>query len=264
MRQSPPENVIYGLHAVEELLKHRIHEIDRVYFEADKTSSALFKVLKLCRKQRLSYQKVPGQRLDGLAATTKHQGVVAVCSVKAYSTIESLLDSLKAAISPPLLVVPASMEDPRNLGSLIRSCVAFGVSGLLLERKNTTLLGATVAKAAAGMMEHLTIVKPKNLEGLIGDLKLQGFSVLGARQNAPLAPEKVDFTGPSIIIIGGENRDIPPYLLRLCTHLVGIPIRPVAQSLNATVAGSILLYECGRQRGWKSVLDAEKCINFIN
>jgi 23S rRNA (guanosine2251-2'-O)-methyltransferase len=193
---------------------------------------------------------VPVQRLDALAGTTKHQGVVVMCGVKAYSTVESLLDSLKAASSPPLLVVPASMEDPRNLGSLIRSCVAFGVNGLLLERKNTALLGDVVAKTSAGMMEHLTIVKPKNLEGMLIDLKTRGYGVTGASQGSPLAPERVDFTGPSIIVIGGENRDIPPYLLRLCTHLVGIPISPVAQSLNATVAGSILLYECRRQRGF--------------
>jgi 23S rRNA (guanosine2251-2'-O)-methyltransferase len=249
MYDSNPENVIYGIHAVEELLKLRIHEIERIFFEAEKSSSPLFELLKECRKQRLNYQMVPVQRLDALAGTTKHQGVVVICGIKAYATVESLVESLKAATTPPLLVVPASMEDPRNLGSLIRSCVAFGVHGLLLERKNTALLGDVVAKTSAGMMEHLTIVKPKNLEGLIGELKTQGYDVIGASQNSPVTPEKVDFKGPTIIVIGGENRDIPPYLLRLCTQLVGIPIQSKAQSLNATVAGSILLYECNRQRG---------------
>jgi len=250
-----PENVIYGIHAVEELVKTRIQEIDRIFFEDTKHSAGLFEVLKICRKNRLSYQLVPTQRLDALAETAKHQGVVAICSAKAFATVEFLLDALKKSSTPPLLFVPASIEDPRNLGSLIRSCVAFGVTGLLLERKNTALLGSTVAKASAGMMEHMTIVKPKNLEGLIMDLKSGGYAVVGASQDASLLPEKTDLTGPTIIVTGGEHKDIPPYLLRLCTHIVGIPIQPVAQSLNVSIAGSIMLYECCRQRGWKFAVE---------
>jgi 23S rRNA (guanosine2251-2'-O)-methyltransferase len=251
MYDSNNENVIYGIHAVEELVKNRAEEIDRVYFESGKQSSSLFEVLKICRKLRLSYQITPACRLDSIAYTTKHQGVVAVCSIKACATVEFLLDKLKKAGSPPVLFIPASIEDPRNLGSIMRSCVAFGVDALLLERKNTAMLGSTVAKASAGMMEHLTIVKPKNLEGLIGDFKQQGFSVIGASQSSAKPPDKIDFTAPVIIITGGENRDIPPYLSKLCTDFAGIPMRPEAQSLNVTVAGSILLYECNRQRGLK-------------
>ena len=194
---------------------------------------------------------MPGIKLDSVANTRKHQGVVAICSAKAYSTVESLVNTLEAKKTPALLFVPASIEDPRNLGSLIRSCVAFGVDALLLERKNTAPLGDTVAKAAAGMLEHLSIIKPRNLEGLIVDLKARGFFVAGAHHTGAIRPEQVDFTLPSIIITGGEHRDIPPYLARLCSCMVGIPISPAAQSLNVTVAGSVLLYECSKQRGFR-------------
>jgi 23S rRNA (guanosine2251-2'-O)-methyltransferase len=251
MQHDTSENVVYGIHAVEELLKQRIDQVDRVFFDEDRKSSALFNLLKICRKQRLSYQNVPGLKLDSVANSTKHQGVVAVCSAKAFSTVDSLLSALKVKRTPGLLFVPASIEDPRNLGSLIRSCVAFGVDALLLERKNTAPLGDTVAKASAGMLEHLSIIKPRNLEGLLGDLKSMGFFVAGAQRTATLRPEQVDFTQPSIIITGGEHRDIPPYLARICSCMVGIPISPAAQSLNVTVAGSVILYECSRQRDFR-------------
>jgi 23S rRNA (guanosine2251-2'-O)-methyltransferase len=251
MQHEVSENVVYGIHAVEELLKQRIDQIDRVYFDVDKKSSALFNLLKICRKQRLSYQNVPGVKLDSIAHSVKHQGVVAVCSAKAFTTVDALLSALEVKQTPGLLFVPASIEDPRNLGSLVRSCVAFGVDALLLERKNTAPLGDTVAKASAGMLEHLAIIKPRNLEGLIGDLKGKGFFVVGAQRTAALRPEQVDFTQPSIIITGGEHRDIPPYLARLCSCMAGIPISSAAQSLNVTVAGSVLLYECGKQRGFR-------------
>jgi 23S rRNA (guanosine2251-2'-O)-methyltransferase len=251
MQNEIPPNVIYGIHAVEELIKNRLPEIDRIFFEAGKTSSALFEVLKICRKERLAYQLLPTVKLDSIAQTTKHQGVVALCSEKAFLPIEALPDLIKTSIAPPFFLVPASIEDPRNLGSLIRSCVAFGVTAILLERKNTAFLGATVAKASAGMMEHIPIVKPKNLEGVIMDLKTKGFLVVGARQNATVRPDEEDLTGPLIVITGGENKDIPPYLLKLCDRLVKIPMESKAQSLNVSVAGAILLYERMRQRTMK-------------
>jgi 23S rRNA (guanosine2251-2'-O)-methyltransferase len=191
---------------------------------------------------------MPASRLDEIARTSKHQGVAALCSIKAYSSVENLDGLIEKAAAPPLLFVPASIEDPRNLGSLVRSCVAFGVTAILLERKNTAPLGGSVAKTAAGMLEHMMIIKPKNLEGLIQGYKTKGFNVIGAHQEGTVLPENVNLTVPSIIITGGEHRDIPPYLLRLCTHLVKIPISPLAPSLNVSVAGAVILYECTRQR----------------
>ena len=248
MNNENHQNVVYGIHAVEQLLKQRVNEIDRVYFESGRTSSALFNLLKLCRKERIACQHAPSYKLDALARTKKHQGIAALCSIKAYLPAEALDELIKNAPSAPLLLVPASIEDPRNLGSLIRSCVAFGVVALLLERKNTTSLGYAAAKTAAGMMEHISIIKPKNLAGLIENLKMKGFSVVGAHQKGTKRPDEVDLSGPSIIILGGEHRDIPPYLHRLCTCIVRIPMSPIAESLNVSVAGALVLYECVRQR----------------
>jgi 23S rRNA (guanosine2251-2'-O)-methyltransferase len=142
------------------------------------------------------------------------------------------------------------VEDPGNLGSIIRSSVAFGADALLLERKNTAPLNASVAKSSAGMIEHLCIGRPKNLEALVQDFRSKNFAVIGAEMKKGKKPEETDFTGPLILILGGEHRGIPPYLNKLCTGFVSIPMTEKTQSLNVSATASILLYEIARQRKW--------------
>jgi len=242
---------VYGIHAVEELLAKRSNEIDRIYFDTQHTKGRAFDLLKQCRKRKIPCQCIPSRRLNQLAHTGKHQGVVARCAVKPYDDIKYLEQIITQTDTPPLIVVPASCEDPGNFGALIRTSVAFGVTALLLERKQTVPLNATVAKASAGMVEHITIVKPPSLEKVITDCKLKGFTVAGAEAGTGKQPQEIDFTLPTILIVGGERRGIPPYLQKLCDDFVSIPITDTAGSLNVSVAASILIYECMKQRGFK-------------
>lgn len=244
------ENVLYGFHAVEEIMVNRINEIERIFFDNDRTKGNIFNLLKQCKKSKLPYQCLPRKRLDQIAGTTKHQGVVAICTVKPYEEIDSIIKSLEDVTSPPILLVPASLEDPRNLGALIRTSVAFGVNAILLERKNTAPLNATVAKSSVGMLEHMPIVRPQNLEKAIQEFFQRGFSIIGAMERAGKQPHQIDLSGPVIIITGGEHRGIPSYLKKLCTDFVGIPLVNKVKSLNVSVAASILLYECVKQRGF--------------
>lgn len=246
------EQMIYGIHAIEELLQNRITSIDHIYFDQNKKSTALFSLMKTCRKERLSYNLIPEPRLTYLAGTDKHQGVVAQCSARPYSSIEEIKKKLTSQPHAPLLLIPASVEDPGNLGAIIRSCAAFNVDALLLERKNTAPLNASVAKSAAGMLEHVTISRPKNLEQIVEVFKTEGYSIIGAEMENGKAPDQIDFTKPCILILGGENRGIPPYLKKQCTEFVSIPIAQKVQSLNVSAATAVLLYECNRQR--KSVI----------
>ncbi len=241
------ENYIYGIHAVEELLNTRIQSIDHIYFDKDKKSANLFNLMKICRKERLAYNLVPESKLQQLAGTTKHQGIVALCSVKEYCSIEKLHQIL-ANKENPLLLIPASVEDPGNLGTIIRSSVAFGVDALILERKNTAPLNAAVAKSSAGMIEHICISRPKNLESIVSEFAQKGYSVVGADVHKGKKPSELNLKGPLLLILGGEHRGIPPYLSRLCTDYVSIPINKTAQSLNVSAATAVLLYECARQR----------------
>jgi 23S rRNA (guanosine2251-2'-O)-methyltransferase len=249
-------SIIYGIHPVEELIATRLRQIERLYFDKERSSGPLFEIVKSARKERLPYQMVPTRKLDQICGSTKHQGVVAQCAMKEYTEPDVLLERLAQKPTPPLLVVPASVEDPRNLGALLRTCVAFGVDAVLLERKNTAPLGPAAAKASAGMIDHISLVKPKNLEGLIGTLASRGFAIVGARTGAGKKPQDIDFSRPSVLVMGGENRGIPPYLAKQCTETAGIPIAPPAQSLNVSAAAAILLYECARQRSFPFVAKA--------
>ncbi len=240
---------IYGIHAVEELLKSRKQDIEHVYFDKDKKNADLFNLIKLCRKERLNYNLVPEIKLNNLSASSKHQGVVAFCSIKHYCSSQEL-EEIIASKEAPLLLVAASIEDPGNLGAIIRSAVAFGVDALLLERKNTVALNASVARSSAGMVEHLPICKPRNLEGLLNDLGERKFTIAGANMHKGDTPESVNLSGPLVLICGGESRAIPPYLDRLCTTYLKIPMSPAAQSLNASAASAVLMYESMRQRGF--------------
>lgn len=247
MNNTSAQRIVYGTHAVTELLQNRPESIDHLYLDKDRKSEALFEVLKLARKLRLAYQMVPCVRVNQVAQTDKHQGVVAECGVKEFGTIDEL-QSAVAATSMPLILLPASVEDPRNLGALMRSCVAFNVTAMLLERKNTAPLSDVVSKASAGMVEKLLIIKPRNLEGVVADLREGGFAVVGAEAGDYPTPAKINFAKPTILITGGEDRGIPPYLAKQCTQRVSIPMNKDAQSLNVSVAGAVLMYEAMRQR----------------
>jgi 23S rRNA (guanosine2251-2'-O)-methyltransferase len=242
------DQIIYGVHPVEELLRSRLTSVDHVYFEKGKKGKELFELMKLCRKERLSYNLIPEVRLCHLTGTTRHQGIAASCSVLPYCSVEQL-HALIADKRNPLLVLPASIEDPGNLGAIIRSSAALGADALLLERKHTAPLTAAVAKSSAGMIEHIPILKPKNLEALVVQLIDQGFSMIGAEMNKGDHPRSCDFKGSLILVLGGEHRGIPPYLAKRCTGFVSIPMSQKVQSLNVSATTAILLYEVASQRG---------------
>jgi 23S rRNA (guanosine2251-2'-O)-methyltransferase len=245
--KTPLSSMVYGIHAAGELLITHLETIDHIYFDKTRMSSQLFNLMKICRKERLAYNLVPENKLSELSGTDKHQGVVVLRSLQPYCTPDELKKRITGK-QAPLFLVAASVEDPQNLGTIIRSCVAFGADALFLERKNTAPLSPTVAKTSAGMVEHCTIVRPKNLEGIIREYGESGFNVVGTHSTQGIPPSSIDFTGPVIIILGGEHRGIPPYLGKLCTRFASIPIDNRVNSLNVSAAGAVMLYECLRQR----------------
>jgi 23S rRNA (guanosine2251-2'-O)-methyltransferase len=241
------DQIVYGIHPVTELLKSRLSSIDHIYFEKEKKSGFLFEIMKICRKERLSYSQIPDTAMCQFAGTNHHQGVAALCSVLPYTPIETIRKSCSAK-KDPLLILPASIEDPGNLGAIIRSSVALNADAILLERKHTAPLNASVAKSSAGMVEHIAVARPKNLEGVIIELKNEGFHIIGAEMKQGNQPQFIDFKGPIVLILGGEHRGIPPYLSKLCSTFTSIQMNEKAQSLNVSVTAAILLYEIARQR----------------
>lgn len=244
------DTIVYGIHPVEELITQRLSSIDHIYFDKEKHNAQIFNLMKLCRKERLAYNLVPATRIDHQTGTTKHQGVMAICSAKPYASLEEVQEVIKDK-QAGLLVVAASIEDPNNLGSIIRSSAAFGAHALMLEKKNSTPLSAAVAKSSAGMIEKIPISRPKNLEQFLKDLTTAGYQIIGAHAHQGKLPYEFDFKQPTVIITGGENKSIPPYLMRLCTGFCSIPLMEGVESLNVANAASVLLYEAARQREFK-------------
>lgn len=241
------DRVVYGLHAVKNALNERPETIAHVYVDRRSRSPRLFEITKQCRRLRLPCSRVPDSRIRAVAGTSRHQGVTARCILKPFASLEEV--HLKIASSSlPLLLVPASVEDPGNLGSLIRSAAAFGADAVLVERAHTAPLNAAVAKSSAGALEKIPVCRPRNLAETIRAFSRQGYAVTGAEPGSTTPPWSADMRKPTILITGGEHRGIPPYLRRCCTRLVGIPMSEKGRSLNVGVAVGILLYESIRQR----------------
>ncbi|MCX7726355.1 MAG: 23S rRNA (guanosine(2251)-2'-O)-methyltransferase RlmB [Chitinispirillaceae bacterium] len=242
------KQIIYGINAVREFLERDINSIEHIYFRAGSKNSKIIELINKCRDEKLPYNLLPEKKINSIAGTLEHQGVVAFLSFVPYISLEEFYKIIKEKKEPPLLLLPASVEDPQNLGAIIRSAVAFGVDILLLEKKYTAPLNATVAKTSAGMISHIPIFRPKNLESLIEELSSNGFQIVGAESVKGKTPPEINFTLPTLLIMGGENRAIPPYLLKKCNKIVSIPITQKVSSLNVSAATAILLYEISNQR----------------
>jgi 23S rRNA (guanosine2251-2'-O)-methyltransferase len=244
----PPPNALYGIHAVEEAVKTRPNSLEKIFFDADKHADTLYGLLKECRRLRIPYHVIPAKKMDFMFPGSNHQGVAALCPVKEYAEWPQVLAAAEQRSPTPLFLVPASVEDTGNLGAIIRSAVAFDVDAILLEQKYTAPVGPGTAKSAAGALEKIDIVKPRNLEAILTSLREKGYGIVGADAAAKSLPGAAVFLKPTVLIVGGEDRGIPPYLKKLCTQVVGIPISQKVQSLNVSVAAGIVLYECAKQR----------------
>jgi 23S rRNA (guanosine2251-2'-O)-methyltransferase len=240
-------NAIYGIHAVEELVMKNRQSIDKIYFNDKNKTGKLFELLKIVKKEKISYACIPEQKLNKMSNNLPHQGVVAFRTVRPYDDEKKLWEILEKE-EKPLFILPAGIEDPGNLGAIIRSASAFGVSAILFERKGVVPLNGTVAKTSVGTIENAVLIKPDNLESVVKKMKEYGIFVIGADGRGDVAPSKADFKKPMLIITGGEHDGIPAYLTKLCDKIVAITMAKEVESLNVSVAMGILLYETARQR----------------
>jgi len=240
-------NTVYGIHAVEELVNKNRQSIDKIYFSDKNKTGKLFELLKSVKKEKISYACIPENTLDKMANKLPHQGVVAFRTVRPYDD-EKVLWKIVDKVKNPLFVLPSSIEDPGNLGAIIRSACAFGVDAVLFERKGAVPLNATVAKTSVGAIESAVLVRPDNLESVITKMKEKGVHIVGADAHGDKVPHLADFTKPTLFITGGEHDGIPAYLRKLCDETVAITISKKVESLNVSVAAGILLYEASKQR----------------
>jgi 23S rRNA (guanosine2251-2'-O)-methyltransferase len=210
-------------------------------------SGTLLALVAAAREKGIPVQQVERERLEWLAGPG-HQGVVAYAAAKEYAELDDLLRRAAESGEPPLVVVADSLEDPHNLGSILRTADATGVHGVVIPKHRNVGLTATVAKTSAGAVEYVPVARVTNLVQALAELKAAGLWVVGADQDEGLEYTAVRLDGPLAVVVGGEGKGLSRLVRERCDFLARLPMRGQVKSLNAGVAAAVLLYEVRRQR----------------
>ena len=220
---------------------------------------ALEKVVLHATSLRIPVVEVEGGTLTSLAGFDGHQGVALVVGPRRWATIDSVLERARERGEPPFLLVLDSLEDPQNVGTLLRSAEAAGVHGVIFPTHRQAPLSPAAVKASSGAVEHLLLVPVDDLGGALADLHVKGLRIAGSDGDAPLSARQADLRGPLALVVGSEGQGIGPAVRRRADFLVRIPMRGKIGALNAAVAGSVLLFEALAQRdaGGESAPDPE-------
>lgn len=238
------EDVYAGIHPVLEALKAGIR-FDTVYTTTEPGKAG--RAVALCAEQGAIIKNVPVIKLNNLCGGSHHQGIVAIASAVPEWDMEDIFRRAEELGQKPLILIAANIEDPHNIGALIRTAECAGAHGLLLPRRRSAVLGGVVAKASAGAVAHLPVVKVANLTSAIELIKKRGVWVYGAEADGVPYNEQ-DYTSATAIVIGSEGEGIGRLIKEHCDAIVSIPMAGKINSLNASVAGGVLLFEAAAQR----------------
>ena len=241
------ENMLEGRNAVQEALAAG-RPIDKLYIAAGETDRALSRLAAMAREAGAAVVETDRRKLDQLSATGAHQGVIAMVAAHAYATVEEILENAKNRGEAPLIVICDELSDPHNLGAILRSAECAGAHGVIIPKRRSVGLTATVAKASAGAVEYMKVARVTNINTAIAELKDKGVWVFGTAAEGSIPMYKADLTVPAAIVIGNEGEGLSQLVRKNCDVMVSIPMKGKISSLNASAAASILLYEAVRQR----------------
>ncbi len=246
--------VVYGVNPVRELLRAGGEGVAELWLaEGAGRDRAFGELQRLSRQTAAKVRTAPRQKLDRLAGSQAHQGVVAVVADYRYRDLDELLAAARASGRPPLLVLLDGVEDPQNLGAIVRSAHALGAHGVVIPRDRAAGISPAAAKASAGAVEHCPVARVVNLARTLEELKGQGIWTVAADAGGDRILPEIDLTGPVARVVGGEGRGVRPLVRRTCDYIARIPMAGEVSSLNASVAAAVMLYEAARQRrgeGW--------------
>ncbi|AGA67960.1 rRNA methylase, putative, group 3 [Desulfitobacterium dichloroeliminans LMG P-21439] len=243
------EEIVYGRNAVWELLQSG-KPVNKLLFQSEGTGGRFQDMVSHARGQQIPFQFVDKVALDRLTEKAKHQGVLAYASPREYAEVEDILALAKEKEEDLFILVLDEVEDPHNLGALIRTADAAGVHGVIIPKRRSVSLTSTVAKTSAGAIEHVLVARVGNLVQTLKDLQKAGCWVSGAEAGGTEV-YRSDLTGPRVIVVGSEGKGLSRLVKETCDEIISLPMRGQINSLNASVAGSILLYEVVRQRSGK-------------
>jgi 23S rRNA (guanosine2251-2'-O)-methyltransferase len=242
---------VFGVQPVLEALRAGARPVERLTVAEGAHETRLREILEIARYADIPVRRVPRTELQRLSAGANHQGVVATIAAAHYTHTDDLLDALAARVGtedPPLAVVLDGVEDPRNLGAVIRTVECAGAHGVFVPERRAAGLTETVAKAAAGALEYVPVARAANVVRLIEELKGRGLWTVGTTAGAETSYADWDWTQPCALLLGGEGEGLRRLVRERCDVLVSIPLRGQIESLNVSVAAGIVLYEAVRQR----------------
>lgn len=236
------EDIVIGRNAVIEALKSD-RTIETLYISNNKLEGSIKTIIGVAKEKRILIKEVDKKKLDLMCDGEVHQGVIAKVTAYKYSEVSDILDLARERGEAPFIVILDEVEDPHNLGSIVRTAELFGVHGIIIPKRRSASVSATVYKSSVGAIEHVKIAKVTNLNSVIDDLKEAGIWVYGADIRAEEYSYQVDFSGPCALVIGNEGRGISKLTVQKCDKLIKIPMVGKINSLNASVAGGIMMYE---------------------
>ncbi|MFB3814014.1 MAG: 23S rRNA (guanosine(2251)-2'-O)-methyltransferase RlmB [Terriglobales bacterium] len=239
-------DVIYGLHPVEEAVRSRPRALDYVAVSRERHDARLQRVIDQCRAAGVSLRFAPREELTRLARTASHQGVVAIAAARQYADLEDLLHARRGRHA--FIVVLDGVEDPHNLGAIIRTANAAGADGIVVPERRAVGITATVSKAAAGAAEHLPIARVTNINRVLEELKTHNVWTVGLDERGTQTYDALDYNMDCALVLGAEGAGLHELVRKRCDFLVSIPVMGKVPSLNVSVAAAVVLYEAARQR----------------
>ena len=239
-------DVISGRNPVSEAIRSG-RAIDKILVARGEKNGAVVGILAKARQNQIPIKEVDRTKLDYLSGSSVHQGIVAFAAAKEYSTVEEILEYAQDRGEPPFILVLDEIEDPHNFGAIIRTAECAGVHGIIIPKRRSVGLSYTAGKASAGAIEYMRVARVTNIANLIDKLKEHGVWVYGADMNGT-DYTRCDFSGPCAIVIGNEGKGISRLVREKCDVIVSLPMKGKINSLNASVAAGILMYNAMKNR----------------
>lgn len=244
------EGYVEGRNPVIEAIKGD-REIDKILIAKGSEQGSIQKIIGMAKEKKIVIQYVEKAKLDSMSETKAHQGVIALVTPYSYKTVEDIMKTAEDKNEDPLIIILDEIEDPHNLGAIIRTAECVGAHGVIIPKRRAVGLTPVVIKASAGAVEHMNIAKVSNIASTIEELKESGVWIYGTDMKGEQDYFQRDLTGPIAIVIGSEGKGIGRLIKEKCDFLVKIPMAGKVSSLNASVAASVMMYEVLRQRGLK-------------
>lgn len=241
------EDIIEGRNAVIEAIKSD-RTIEQIMIAKGDMEGSIIKLIKMAKEKKIVIKEVDRRKLDSMSETGAHQGVIAIITPFKYCEVQDILDAAAERCEKPFIIVLDELEDPHNLGSIVRTAELSGVHGIIIPKRRNVGITPTVYKSAAGAIEHMKIAKVTNINQAIDELKDNGVWVYGTDIRAEEYSYQTDFSGACALVIGNEGTGMSKLTKDKCDKLIKIPMVGTINSLNASVAAGIMMYEVMKGR----------------